>query len=100
MELLLTPLVLVALILYVAWPLLREKAEDYVLDDPTEHDLAFEEKENAIASLKDIEMDFRMGKLSEEDYERLKSEWEVRAVDALKKLEVLERRKPVAGKQS
>lgn len=99
MDLLLTPLVLVALVVYVAWPLLKEKAEDYEVDDPTERDLAFEEKENAIASLKDIEMDFRMGKLSEEDYQTLKSEWEVRAVDALKKLESLEK-KPAAGKRS
>ena len=48
-----------------------------------------EEKENLVANLKDIEMDYRMGKLSQEDYEQLKSDFELRAMGVFEQLEKL-----------
>jgi hypothetical protein len=93
MQMLLPPVILIALVLFVAWPLLKDRPETESLEEASELDLALEEKESAIANLKDIEMDYRMGKLSEDDYTRLKAEWETTAVGALQKVESLSKQK-------
>jgi hypothetical protein len=90
--LVLTPLVLIAVVIYVAWPLLQEKRE-FLPREGTELEIAREEKDNVISNLKDIEMDFRMGKLSEEDYENLREDFRQRAIKAIRKLESLEEAK-------
>ena len=91
MELMLVPVVLIGLVLYVAWPLVKEgDPEPATVEEMTELDVALEVKENALANLKDIEMDFRMGKLSQDDYERLKEDWEAQAVEAMQNVEALE----------
>ena len=50
---LLTPLLLIATVVYVAWPMLRDEKEDSPLE-ATELEMALEEKENALSNLKDI----------------------------------------------
>ena len=92
MEFLLSPIILIVLVLFVAWPLLTNKVEAETVVPRGEFEVAFEEKESLIASLKDIEMDYRMGKLSEEDYQDLKGEFESRAVKSLQRLETLEKK--------
>ncbi len=94
MELLIAPILFIAVVLYVAYPLFSEPEED-VREDPRnlDREQALEEKENLVANLKDIEMDFRMGKLSQEDYEQLKSDFELRAVEIFERLEQLGPRK-------
>jgi hypothetical protein len=93
MEVMLIPVVLIGLVLYVAWPLMEEDdGEPVTVEEMTELDRALEVKESALANLKDIEMDFRMGKLSQEDYERLKEDWEARAVAAMQNVEALEQK--------
>jgi hypothetical protein len=93
MAFLLIPLILIGLVLYVSWPLLREES-DPIEEETSELDLARQEKEQAVADLKDVEMDYRMGKLSEEDYARLKEEFEARALVTLEKVESLRQREP------
>lgn len=88
--LLLTPLLLIAVVVFVAWPLLSQKKE-FLPEEGTELEIAQEEKDNVISNLKDIEMDYRMGKLSQEDYEVLREDFKVRAMKAIKRLESLER---------
>ena len=61
--LVLTPVVLIAVVVFVAWPLLYEKRE-FLPQEGTKLEIAEEEKDNVISNLKDIEMDYRMGKLS------------------------------------
>ncbi len=93
MELMLIPVMLIGLVLFVAWPLMKEDdGEPMAVEEMTELDRALEVKESAFANLKDIEMDFRMGKLSEDDYERLKEDWEAHAVEAMRKVEALEQK--------
>lgn len=91
--LLLTPILLIAAVLYVAYPLLSEsqpkEKESEAQDSQREALLA--EKENLISSLKDIEMDRRMEKLSDQDYQKLKAEFEQRAISILKKLDEAEK---------
>lgn len=90
-EFLLSPMILIALVLFVAWPLLTNRTEVAAVN-PGDFEAALEEKEILVASLKDIEMDFRMGKLSEEDYQQLKKDFEERAIKSLQKLETLEKK--------
>jgi hypothetical protein len=91
MTILLTPVVLIGLVLYVAWPLLKEDSEP-VLDEETELEKAVDAKEMALADLKDVEMDFRMGKLSGDDYQKLRQEFEARAVHALERVDGLQQK--------
>jgi hypothetical protein len=92
----LTPLVLIAVVVFVAWPLLSERKE-FLPQEGTELEIAKEEKDNVISNLKDIEMDYRMGKLSQEDYEALREDFRQRAVSAIKRLESIENRERTSG---
>ncbi|GAB4110279.1 MAG: hypothetical protein Kow001_11010 [Acidobacteriota bacterium] len=99
MAFLLTPLVLIGLVLYVAWPLLRDQPESAPSEE-SELEKALDQKEQALSDLKDIEMDFRMGKLSAEDYQRLRQEFEARAIQALERVDSLEKRAKPARRRS
>lgn len=89
MVLLVAPLLFIGAVLYVAYPLLREDRQDYLEDGQDERDRALHEKDKVIEELRDIDMDFRMGKLSSEDYEMLKANFEKRAGEVFRKLESL-----------
>lgn len=93
MEFLVAPIILIGLVLFIAWPLVQDKTTPEELDETSELEIATEEKENALANLKDIEMDYRMGKLSDEDYAKLKEDFEEQAVAALQKLEAVQKKK-------
>jgi hypothetical protein len=78
--------------LFVALPFLREPdpAEDR-LDEPgalekRALELA-EEKDRALAALKELEFDHRTGKISDEDYRELIGPLRLRVADALRALE-------------
>ncbi len=93
MALIVAPIFFIAIILYVAYPLLSDKKESAVAEDAaTDWEVALKKKEDVLAILKDIEMDYRMGKLSDEDYESLKARHQFEAVEALRAIEKLEKR--------
>ena len=75
MELLIAPILFIGVVLYVAYPLLWDEADAKPPPEAprTDRQAILREKEDVVADLKDIEMDFRMGKLSSRDYEDLKS---------------------------
>ncbi len=91
--LLLTPILLIAVVLYVAYPLLSESQPDETESErkASRREALQAEKDNLIASLKDIEMDYRMEKLSDTDYQRLKTEFEHRAIGIMRKLDKIEK---------
>ncbi len=95
MELIIAPILFIGMVLYVAYPLLwgEARAEPPPQAPPTGRQAILREKEDVVANLKDIEMDYRMGKLSSQDYEDLKSEYEEQAVDVFERAEALERKK-------
>ncbi|MFB3903632.1 MAG: hypothetical protein ACE15E_09275 [Acidobacteriota bacterium] len=82
------PILFIAAIIYVAYPLLSEKsvASDAEAGESGQERL-LNEKDEIISSLKDIEMDYRMGKLSLQDYTQLRVDFERRAADVLKRLD-------------
>jgi hypothetical protein len=85
-------LLAVAAVLWVARPFLREPAPaSDVLDvrSPLEQrQLALaEERDRALAALKELEFDHRTGKISDEDYRALLGPLRRRAAEALRALE-------------
>ena len=99
-EFLIAPIILISLVLYVAWPIMQEEMETEAEErERSELEVAIEEKDALVANLKDIEMDYRMSKLSDEDYERLRSEFEARAVAAIEKVEKLEKKSAKAPRK-
>ena len=98
MELIIAPILFIGMVLYVAYPLLWDEtgAEPPPEEPRTDRQTILREKEDVVADLKDIEMDYRMGKLSSQDYQDLKSEYEERAVEVFEQAEALERKR--AGK--
>ena len=85
-------LLAVACVLYVARPFLREpEAVDDRLGEPGELErrrLALaEERDRALAALKELEFDHRTGKISDEDYRLEVGPLRRRAAEALRALE-------------
>ena len=94
-------LIAVAAVVIVALPFLREPApRDDRLDAPTpeaEHRLALvEERDRALAALKELEFDHRTGKISDADYHQLVGPLRHQASDALRALDPAGRREPAA----
>jgi hypothetical protein len=90
--LVLAAFVAVAAVVLVAMPFLREPApRDDSLREPkeaTKHALALaEERDRALAALKELEFDHRTGKLSDADYRELVGAYRRRAAAVLKELE-------------
>ena len=93
MSLLIAPILFILVILFVAYPLLLDAAQE----EKKERALSREEKalrikDDVMGTLKDIEMDFHMGKLSEQDYGQLKAEYEGQAAAAFETLDRLGRK--------
>jgi hypothetical protein len=81
-----------ALVVLVALPFLREPvAEDDRLDAPTAEDERrldlVEERDRALAALKELEFDHRTGKIGDEDYRELVGPLRQAAARALRALE-------------
>jgi hypothetical protein len=91
--LLLGALLAVVCVVYVALPFLREPgARDDRLDEPgalerRALELA-EERDRALAALKELEFDHRTGKVSDEDYRELVGPLRSRVAEALRALEL------------
>ena len=100
MGLIIAPILFIGAVLYIAYPLLQEERKEPAPEDEiTEEGKALKEKEEIIESLKDIDMDFRMGKLSTQDYQSLKSEFEQRAVKIFQRVQSLQAESGKVGKK-
>src|ERR671933_2902355 len=92
LPLVLGAIVAAAAVLVVALPFLREPdAADDTLSPPGEleqrHLALFEERDRALAALKELEFDHRTGKVSDDDYRALVGPLRRRAAEALRALE-------------
>jgi hypothetical protein len=101
MALLIAPILFIGAVLYIAYPLLQEEKKASTPEDQfTDDEKAQQEKEDIIESLKDIDMDFRMGKLSTEDYQSLKRDFEQRAVEIFQRVQSLQAESGKIGKKN
>jgi hypothetical protein len=102
LALLLAALLAAACVFYVARPFLvdPEPVDDH-LDEPDELErrtLALaEERDRALAALKELEFDHRTGKVSDDDYRQLVGPLRQRAADTLRALEPAARRAARVG---
>jgi hypothetical protein len=80
-------LLAVAAVWFVARPFLS-RSEDRLPVEPSSERLALEEeRDRALAALKELEFDHRTGKVSDEDYRGMVGELRRQAADALKALD-------------
>jgi hypothetical protein len=88
----LAALLVVGCVVLVTWPFLREPAPaDDSLDEPAgperERVRLEEERDRALAALKELEFDHRTGKVSDEDYRELVAPLRRQAAEALRALD-------------
>ena len=82
-ELVLAALLAAAVVVFVAVPFLRAEAPQS-LPEPRQDDLAAaEERDRALAELKELEFDHRTGKITDEDYRALVQPLRHRAAETL-----------------
>ena len=90
----------VALLLFIAYPFFRPPgASAAAIRAQSRLEELLNEKEEAYLSLKDVELDFRMGKLSRSDYETLKQESENKAMEVLQRIETAHASAPRSEKK-
>jgi hypothetical protein len=73
--------------LYVAAPLFGAPEPAIAEGTPSERDRWERQKRQALTAIKETELDHQMGKLSDEDYGRMRERFERQALDALAALE-------------
>lgn len=74
---------------WILHPLLKPKGiESLSLQGKEEREMALQQrKEEMYGAIKEMEFDFEMGKISEEDYQELRSQYKVRALEIMKELD-------------
>ena len=79
--------VVLAVAVFVAAPLFGAPDVAVVASPPSERDRWERQKRQALAAIKETELDHQMGKLSEEDYARMRERFEAQALEALAALD-------------
>jgi cytochrome c-type biogenesis protein CcmI len=82
-ELLLAALLAAAVVVFVAVPFLRAHEPEPVAEPEQEALAAAEERDRALAELKELEFDHRTGKITDEDYRALVQPLRRRAAQSL-----------------
>ena len=86
-----------AAVWFVARPLLRS-GEDRIVEPPPERIALEEERDRALAALKELEFDHRTGKVSDEDYRSLVGGLRREVADALRALDLGKTNADVGGR--
>lgn len=73
-------------LVYVVWPLLQPGPAPVVVENDRLTDLVGR-KDAVLTAIKELEFDYRMGKLSEEDYQRLDQRLRRQAIGLLQQIE-------------
>lgn len=71
---------------YVVWPLVRPEPPPVVVEDDRLADL-IARKDAVLAAIKDLEFDYQVGKLSDEDYERFNQRLRRQAIGLIQQIE-------------
>ena len=72
---------------FVAAPLFRPRAATVPAELPGERERWERQKRQALAAIKEAELDHRMGKLSDEDLATMRARFETQALEAMAALE-------------
>jgi hypothetical protein len=79
--------VILVLAAFVAVPLMGPAEAGPEPAAPSEHDRWERQKRQALAAIKETELDYRMGKLSDDDFARMRARFEAQALEAMAALE-------------
>jgi hypothetical protein len=79
--------VVLAVAVFVAAPLFGPPQASAEATAPSERERWERQKRQALAAIKETELDHEMGKLSEEDFERMRARFEGQALEAIAALE-------------
>jgi uncharacterized membrane protein len=82
-------LMLLVVLFLIVFPYLRKSEEGEELAIPQAQQELLFRKESAYAVIKELDFDYRMGKLSDEDYKLLRAKYEQQAISVLKQLDEL-----------
>jgi len=85
-------LIVLLVAMWVAVPLFGAPEHMDPAAEPSTRDRWERQKAQALAVIKETELDFEMGKLSEEDYARMRARFEARAIEAMEALDPETRR--------
>jgi hypothetical protein len=85
--------VLLALIVvgFVGYPILKEEGDDEVVEIPEEQQELYRRKESTYSALKELEFDYKTGKLSDVDFRELDGKYRAEAIELLEAIESLEK---------
>lgn len=73
-----------AVAVYVLWPLLKPSGDAELRDEASEDAARIDQREAALAALRDIEFEYRLGNLTEADYRQLRERYYRRALATLR----------------
>ena len=79
--------VVLAVAVFVAAPLFGAPETTAAVEAPSDRDRWERQKRQALAAIKETELDHQMGKLSDEDFARMRERFERQALDALAALD-------------
>ena len=79
--------VVLAVAIFVAAPLFGAPETAAAVEAPSDRDRWERQKRQALAAIKETELDHEMGKLSDEDFARMRERFERQALDALAALD-------------
>jgi hypothetical protein len=86
-------LLLLAVLAAIGYPIFagQKAPAESIVDDGDERHKLVSAKESAFVALKDLEFDYKTGKIDDGDYDMLKNQYEAEAVAILKKIDSAER---------
>jgi hypothetical protein len=79
--------VVLVVAVFVAAPLFGAPEATVVFEAPSERDRWERQKQQSLAAIKETELDHQMGKLSDEDFGRMRERFERQALEALAALD-------------
>jgi hypothetical protein len=80
-------LLVVVTSVFVAVPLLRTGLTEEPVDEQVERERLERQKREAFAAIKEVELDYQMGKISDEDLAAMRTRFERDALEAMAALE-------------
>ncbi len=82
----------------VSYPLLRSKRlENHV--PQSREDLLQEQKEDVYAAIKEMDFDFEMGKISEDDYQKLRNQYKAKVLGIIKEIDTVDHQGEIETQQ-
>ncbi len=86
MELVLIAILVVVVLAFIAYPLFSS-AEEKPKPTTDALDSLVAQRDSAYDAIRDLDFDFQMGKLSQEDYDKLRDKYKLRAAQVLKQID-------------